>query len=145
MPLRIDCLFLTQLQNKEAEAKEELKRRAKQLEVQRREQQKRASSGGGMSSPSFLSGGGYTPVSRFEASTPPSISRNESPAPSSLRPPAFKGSGMKLGSKKRTGVDLVNIIGDEAEELITSPPLSASVQTPASDKTPNLPVVVHER
>ncbi|KAK4684551.1 coatomer subunit delta, partial [Tremellales sp. Uapishka_1] len=33
--------------NKEAEAKEELKRRAKQLEMQRREQQKRAQGGGG--------------------------------------------------------------------------------------------------
>ena len=95
------CLTLPLvLQNKEAEAKEELKRRAKQLEMQRREQQRRAAAGG-PSGGSYLGGGisGYAPVAQREYNAPTPI-RTASPAPSSLRAPAFKGSGMKLGAKK---------------------------------------------
>lgn len=119
----------------------------KQLEIQRREQQKRAASGGGMPSPSFLSSGGYTSVPRFEPTPPSAVSRSESPAVSSLRPPAFKGSGMKLGSKKKAAADLADIIGDEPEEVVVSPPPSAGVQgqSQVTEKMSNLPVVVHER
>jgi hypothetical protein len=79
-----------------------LKRRAKQLEMQRREQQRRTAGGGGGSS--HLGGGvtGYSPDSRFEA---PEVSALSARVMSSstlvtARNPAFKGSGMKLGSKK---------------------------------------------
>jgi len=48
------------LQNKEAEAKEELKRRAKQLEMQRREQQRtNAGSGGRMNQSTGFQSGGF--------------------------------------------------------------------------------------
>lgn len=112
------------IKNKEAEAKEELKRRAKQLEMQRRDQQRRTQGGSG-----YLGGGvsGYAPVSqRFEApeATP---ARTSSPAPSSLRAPAFKGSGMKLGSKKTKQAELLDALGGEglAYEEQSAPPTPA--------------------
>lgn len=55
-------------QNKEAEAKEELKRRAKQLEMQRRDQARRQ---GGAPSSNIGNMSNYTPVpQRFDAPTP---------------------------------------------------------------------------
>ncbi|OBZ79691.1 Coatomer subunit delta [Grifola frondosa] len=97
--------------NKEAEAKEELKRRAKQLEMQRREQQRRAAAGG-------PSGGSYL--------------GGASPAPSSLRAPAFKGSGMKLGSKKTKQSELLDALGGEAL-------LSEDMSVPTTPSIPNNP------
>lgn len=96
--------------NKEAEAKEELKRRAKQLEMQRREQQRRAQTG--MHSTGGSMAGGYTPTPRFEA--PVQEYRAPSPAPVASKP-AFKGSGMKLGGKKGKQ-DLMGMLGGEVEE-----------------------------
>ncbi|KAF9476942.1 hypothetical protein BDN70DRAFT_995325 [Pholiota conissans] len=104
--------------NKEAEAKEELKRRAKQLEMQRREQQRRAASGGGGGN-SYLGGGnigGYSPVSRFEApeiSTSSTSRLTSTPSSTAARAPAFKGSGMKLGSKKTKQAELLDALGGD--------------------------------
>ncbi|PFH47350.1 hypothetical protein AMATHDRAFT_198192 [Amanita thiersii Skay4041] len=110
--------------NKEAEAKEELKRRAKQLEMQRREQQRRAGAAG---SSSYLGGGttGYSPVPRFEAPEAPVTRINtSSPAASSTpRAPAFKGSGMKLGAKKSKQAELLDALGPEA--IVSTPEVSA--------------------
>ena len=139
------------MQNKEAEAKEELKRRAKQLEIQRREQQRRAASGGGGSSGgSYLGGGvsGYSPVpQRFDAPSPPV--RTASPVPS-LRTPTFKGSGMKLGSKKTKQAELLDALGGNAllsEEI--SVPNTPVTSTPepsiVKDTKSPLPAVTPER
>ncbi|KAK7062577.1 coatomer subunit delta [Paramarasmius palmivorus] len=127
--------------NKEAEAKEELKRRAKQLEMQRREQQRRAAAGGGGGS-SYLGGGisGYSPVPRYEAPdpTPPRITTS-SPAPSAARAPAFKGSGMKLGSKKTKQAELLDALGGDlslaaapAVAEMSAPPTPAPISEPTS-------------
>lgn len=99
--------------NKEAEAKEELKRRAKQLEMQRREQQKRAQSGYGNTSSGGGGGmsmaGGYVPTPRFEA---PAASEYRAPSPApQVSKPAFKGSGMKLGGKKGNS-NLMSALGE---------------------------------
>lgn len=105
--------------NKEAEAKEELKRRAKQLEMQRREQQRRAQGGGGMGNVGGYSGmaGGYSPASRYDAPSPVQEYRAPSPASASVpSKPAFKGSGMKLGGKKGKQSDLMNALGGEDTE-----------------------------
>ncbi|PIL31308.1 hypothetical protein GSI_06006 [Ganoderma sinense ZZ0214-1] len=117
--------------NKEAEAKEELKRRAKQLEMQRREQQRRAAAGG-PSGGSYLGGGisGYSAVPQRDFTAPAPI-RTASPAPSSLRAPAFKGSGMKLGAKKTQQSALLDALGGEAllsEDM--SVPATPSAATP---------------
>ncbi|KAK4700675.1 coatomer subunit delta, partial [Phenoliferia sp. Uapishka_3] len=82
--------------NKEHEAKEELKRRAKQLEVQRREMTRRGQNPySSNSSSGFSQQQSYTPV--------PASSYNEQPrydaAPSSA--PKFKTKGMQLGAKGR--------------------------------------------
>lgn len=137
------------LQNKEAEAKEELKRRAKQLEMQRREQQRRTAAGG-PSTGSYLGGGisGYAPVpQRFEAPTP---IRTSSPAPSSLRTPQFKGSGMKLGSKKTTQSQLLDALGGEAllsEDMSVpgTPAPPEPITTAPKDERGSLPTVTAER
>ncbi|KAF8971900.1 hypothetical protein BDZ97DRAFT_1152820 [Flammula alnicola] len=117
--------------NKEAEAKEELKRRAKQLEMQRREQQRRAAGGGGGGS-SYLGGGvtGYSPVPRFEAPelSTSSTSRLNTTTPSApARSPAFKGSGMKLGSKKTKQAELLDALGGDVLASTNISELSAPV------------------
>ncbi|KAI0687978.1 hypothetical protein BC835DRAFT_1374726 [Cytidiella melzeri] len=137
--------------NKEAEAKEELKRRAKQLEMQRREQQRRAAGGGGApGAGGYLGGGisGYAPVpQRFEAPTPV---RASSPAASALKTPAFKKSGMQLGGKKTTQSQLLDALGGEAmlSEDMSVPGTPAPVEhTPLQPVQPSrasLPTVTPE-
>ena len=141
---------LSWLQNKEAEAKEELKRRARQLELQRREQQKRAAATGGGGS-SYLGGGisGYSPIpQRFDAPEVPAA-RTASPAPaSSTRAPQFKSSGMKLGSKKTRQAELLDALGDElvSEELSAPPTPSIHEPSPIPAQTRgSLPSVTAER
>lgn len=124
------------MQNKEAEAKEELKRRAKQLEHQRREQQRiqraqgpsypashsggfGSSAGGGSGYSSGGMAGGYAPVSTSNITHDPyATPRTSSPAFSSggAKAPAFKGTGMKLGAKRgNKGRDeLMEALGSEA-------------------------------
>jgi coatomer subunit delta len=143
------CVFFCK--NKEAEAKEELKRRAKQLEMQRREQQRRAAAAGGIGGGgNYLGGGisGYAPVpQRFD---PPAPARQTSPAPSSLRSPTFKSGGMKLGSKRTKQAELLDALGGEvlaAEDLSApaTPAPAAELSLPVKDYTQTLPTVAHER
>ncbi|KAN0135631.1 hypothetical protein V8E53_006522 [Lactarius tabidus] len=136
--------------NKEAEAKEELKRRAKQLEMQRREQQRRtATGGGGLGNSNYLGGGvsGYSPVARFDA--PSSPARAASPVTSSSRVPAFKSSGMKLGSKKTKQAELLDALGGSAllsEDISTpnTPAASTPEPTIVKDIRSSLPTVTPE-
>ncbi|RXK42170.1 hypothetical protein M231_00527 [Tremella mesenterica] len=118
--------------NKEAEAKEELKRRAKQLEMQRREQQKRAQLGAAAASTGGYGGGGmagaYSSVPRYEV--PTQEYRAPSPAPQAQKP-AFKGTGMKLGGKKGKQSDLISALGGEVEEPDIEPePVAVSEPEP---------------
>ncbi|KAN0073688.1 hypothetical protein V8E55_012165 [Tylopilus felleus] len=138
--------------NKEAEAKEELKRRARQLEMQRREQQKRAATlGGGVGGGSYLGGGasGYAPVPRYEAPDAPAA-RTASPAPAALsRPLNFKTGGMKLGSKKTRQAELLDALGGEvlSVEDMSAPPTPIPVEPPTQtqkDARGSLPTVTPE-
>jgi len=106
--------------------------------MQRREQQRRAASGA-PSGGSYLGGGvtGYSPVpQRFDAA--PTPIRTSSPAPSSLRTPAFKGSGMKLGSKKTRQSELLDALGGEAlvSEDMSTPGTPAVSNTPEPHAAP---------
>jgi hypothetical protein len=78
----------------------------------RREQRRTAGAGGGSSYPG---GGvtGYSPVFRFEAPEASALSARvvASSAPITTRNPAFKGSGMKLGSKKTKQAELLDALG----------------------------------
>lgn len=139
-------------QYKEAEAKEELKRRAKQLEMQRREQQRRTAAGGSSGAGYLGVGGGvsgYSPVpQRFDAPTPV---RTASPIPTASRAPQFKGSGMKLGTKKTTQSALLDALGGEAllsEDM--SVPATPTTTTPEPSmihkhEHSSLPEVIQER
>lgn len=117
--------------------------------MQRREQQRRAASGG-PSGGSYLGGGvsGYSPVpQRYDA--PPTPARTSSPAPSSLRPPAFKSGGMKLGSKKTTQSQLLDALGSEAlvsEEMSVPPTPSPapSELVPQREEPSSIPAVTPE-
>lgn len=133
--------------NKEAEAKEELKRRAKQLEIQRREQQRRAQQGGGGSSGGYGGGGGggggmaggYTAAPRYDAPAAPEY-RTSSPAPAASAPkPAFKGAGMKLGGKKAKQGELAGLLGGEVDEPEPEPYYAAA---PAAAEPEPEPVAV---
>ena len=83
--------------------------------MQRREQQRRTAGTGGGSS--CLGGGvtGYSPVSRFEAPEVSALSARimASSTPVPTRTPAFKGSGMKLGSKKTKQAELLDALGGD--------------------------------
>ncbi|KAE9397280.1 hypothetical protein BT96DRAFT_977061 [Gymnopus androsaceus JB14] len=124
--------------NKEAEAKEELKRRAKQLETQRREQQRRTTSLG-VDGSGYLGGG-----SDWVFCSPTS----------STRAPASKGTGMKLGSKKAKQAELLDTMGGAALETTSvSPNISAPstpsiavsrVAAPVSSEKRSVPEVVAE-
>jgi len=117
--------------------------------MQRREQQRRAASGMGGGGGNFLGGGatGYAPVpQRFEAPTP---QRTVSPQPSSLRSPAFKSSGMKLGSKKTKQAELLDALGGELavdeQSFPVSPVHTPEPIAPVKDYTSSLPTVSQER
>lgn len=90
---------------------------------------------------------GYSPVpqQRFESPeiTPARIS---SPAPSSLRAPAFKGSGMKLGSKKTKQAELLDALGGEglAYEEASAPATPVAPAIP-KDTRGSVPKVTMER
>lgn len=84
-------------QNKENEAKEELKRRAKQLEMQRREMTRRgqtpsSTSGGFSTTPSYLNANAYVPPRSASFSQAEADRQTQLPT---ARP--FKTKGMQLG------------------------------------------------
>lgn len=123
--------------------------------MQRREQQRRTAGGGGGGN-GYLGGGvsGYAPVARFEApEISTSTSRLTSAASSTpARAPAFKGSGMKLGSKKTKQAELLDALGGDvlASTNLSEPstPVHAVAETPAVQKVSgrgSLPEVEAER
>lgn len=119
-PSVIPPLILFSLRkNKEAEAKEELKRRAKQLELQRRDQARRQQGGGTPTSGGFNNGlqpgsSGYANIPRYDTSSPKPSYSSPSPTSSAAKGPAFKGTGMKLGGKKLAQSRALDALGAEA-------------------------------
>ncbi|PWN35433.1 uncharacterized protein FA14DRAFT_172073 [Meira miltonrushii] len=144
--------------NKEMEAKEELKRRAKQLEMQRREAARRGQSAFSGNSGGFGPGGGYQGVRQFEGAgaQAPVIRDTGSPAPSAPVAKPFKSKGMQLGKKSKN----VALMGEEEDDLngaaaatataatvtaaASSAPAAARVSTKAADPVDLLPSVRQE-
>lgn len=94
--------------------------------MQRREQQRRAA---GDTAAMYSGITGYSSVPRFEPQEhTPSRIVTSSPAPAASRAPAFKSSGMKLGSKKTKQAELLDALGGEA--LISSLPELSAPSTP---------------
>jgi len=92
---------------------------------------------------------GYSSIpQRFDAPEVPAA-RTASPAPaSSARTPPFKGSGMKLGSKKTRQAELLDALGSElvSEELSapSTPPITEPSPAPTNTRS-SLPSVTAER
>ena len=98
--------------------------------MQRREQQRRAAGSGGSS---YLGGGlgSYAPVpQRFDAPEMPSpVTRINTSSPA-VRSPTFKGSGMKLGTKKTKQAELLDALGGDV--------LASSVEELSAPTTPTV-------
>ncbi|KAI7898749.1 uncharacterized protein BX663DRAFT_523977 [Cokeromyces recurvatus] len=134
--------------NKEQEAKEELKRRAKQFEMQRKEAQKRGQGfmQGNFNSSSNMSGymgGGYSPSTESVPSmreSPSSYSRSSSNVPSS----ASKAKGMQLGRKPKAA-DLFEAIKPDVEEPLLNSSLSYNNQSSTRQHHESVHVDIEER
>ncbi|KAI8384449.1 uncharacterized protein BYT42DRAFT_612150 [Radiomyces spectabilis] len=100
--------------NKEQEAKEELKRRAKQFEMQRKEASKRGQGfmQGNFSSTNNFNGGRFSPSLEPTVQT---VTETPSYVGRSSTPPASKARGMQLGRKPKTA-DLFEAMKTEVEE-----------------------------
>ncbi|KAF7187559.1 Coatomer subunit delta [Pseudocercospora fuligena] len=125
--------------NKELEASEERKRKAKQLEMQRKEMSRAARVGGGSGgmggmprAPSYPT---YTPPASTPSMTDSYDSYNAAKNQSFSKPLATRGKGMQLGKKKTTNT-MLDQLGAEAE---ASAPL-AGVPVPAAQPVqPSVP------
>lgn len=124
--------------NKEMEAKEELKRRAKQLEMQRKEMMRRGQD-------PYASMGNGTGLTRYDSYTPPVAAPTaptydmSGPSTRDATPaaPKFKSKGMQLGaSKANKNRDLVDALGGAEEE----PPAPVFHHAPAVAAAPPEPV-----
>ena len=106
--------------------------------MQRREQQRRTAGTGGGSS--YLGGGvtGYSPVSRFEAPEVSALSARimSSSTPVAPRTPAFKGSGMKLGSRKTKQAELLDALGGDVLESTMDSTNATAPEAPISQQPP---------
>lgn len=119
--------------NKELEASEERKRRAKQLEMQRKEMSRSSRAGGGLGS------SGRTPqYPTFTPSVPTSVPDTydsyEAEKKKASKPVALGKKGMQLGKKNKTTNIFEQVAGDlppESEPLVSSPKTSAPA-APAS-------------
>ncbi|KAG2237189.1 hypothetical protein BDF21DRAFT_356700 [Thamnidium elegans] len=114
--------------NKEQEAKEELKRKAKQFEMQRKEAQKRGqgfmqgnfnTNGGGGGGGNYGNSGAYSPSETLPSmrESAPSYSR---PASHSATTTTSKAKGMQLGRKPKAA-DLFEAIKPDVEEPLITP------------------------
>ncbi|KAH9819866.1 Coatomer subunit delta-1 [Teratosphaeria destructans] len=124
--------------NKELEATEERKRRAKQLEMQRKEMSRAARTGSGVGmgtrTPTYPT---YTPPPTVPTMQADSYdSYNAAKNQSFNKPLATRGKGMQLGKKKNTAFEQVR--GDLGVDAEANTPL-AGVTTPAPTIQPSLP------
>ncbi|PSK51746.1 Coatomer subunit delta [Elsinoe australis] len=124
--------------NKELEASEERKRKAKQLEMQRKEMARGARSGGTPRAPSYPT---YTPPPTQPSMQDSYDSYNAAKNQSFSKPLATRGKGMQLGKKSKTTNAFEQIrgeLGPEAEAsapLVTPTPTAAPAQAaPAADQ-----------
>lgn len=117
--------------NKELEASEERKRRAKQLEMQRKEMSRsgRAGGMGGGRTPTYPT---YTPS--VPTTVPDTYDSYEAEKKKASKPLATRGKGMQLGKKSKTTNIFEQVAGDlppESEPLVSSTPIAPAAQ-PAS-------------
>lgn len=126
--------------NKEQEAKDELKRRAKQLEMQRREMARRGPATPAFSSQSYNTPSFSTRSNQYDQVPVTTSFDNERPTPT----PASlgKGRGMQLGKKQKTADLFEAVRGDMPEDvpLMAAPTQTSSLTAPVA----SAPVVEHD-
>lgn len=123
--------------NKELEATEERKRKAKQLEMQRKEMS-RASRGGGNAIPRAPNYPTYTPTPATPSMPDTYDSYTAAKNEKFSKPLATRGKGMQLGKKNKTGSMFDQVRGDLGAEAEASAPLAG---VPAQAATPVQPAV----
>lgn len=116
--------------NKELEATEERKRKAKQLEMQRKEMS-RAAKAGGMGMPRAPTYPTYTPPPTAPTMSDTYDSYTAEKNKQFSKPLATRGKGMQLGKKKNTTSMFEQVRGDLGPEAEANAPL-AGVPTPAA-------------
>lgn len=123
--------------NKELEATEERKRKAKQLEMQRKEMSRASRMGpGGMPrQPSYPT---YTPPPAAPSMPDTYDSYNAAKNEKFNKPLATRGKGMQLGKKNKTGSMFDQVRGDLGPEAEASAPLAG---VPAQQAAPVQPTV----
>ncbi|KAF1819829.1 uncharacterized protein K489DRAFT_324995 [Dissoconium aciculare CBS 342.82] len=117
--------------NKELEATEERKRKAKQLEMQRKEISRNARAGGMGNVPRAPSYPTYTPTTTTPAITDSYDSYNAAKNQQFNKPLATRGKGMQLGKKKATNSMFEQVRGELGPEAEASAPL-VGVPVPAA-------------
>ncbi len=120
--------------NKELEASEERKRKAKQLEMQRKEMSRAARGGSSMGSMGRQQS--YTPTTYTPPPTAPSMTDSYDSYTAAKNEKFGKamparGKGMQLGKKNKTGSMFEQVRGDRGAEAEASAPL-AGLPTPAA-------------
>lgn len=117
--------------NKELEASEERKRKAKQLEMQRKEMSRAARAGSGVGMPRTPTYPTYTPTPAVPTMSDSYDSYNAAKNQQFSKPLATRGKGMQLGKKKTTNTMFEQVRGDLGPEGEANAPL-AGVPTPAA-------------
>jgi coatomer subunit delta len=122
--------------NKELEASEERKRKAKQLEMQRKEMSRAARGGsgslGGMGRTQSFTPTTYTPPPSTPSMTDSYDSYTAAKNEKFSKPMATRGKGMQLGKKNKTGSMFEAVRGDLGPEAAESNVPLAGVPTPAA-------------
>ncbi|KAK8022141.1 Coatomer subunit delta [Apiospora rasikravindrae] len=113
--------------NKELEATEERKRKAKQLEMQRKDAA-RSGRAGVPRTPVYPT---YTPPARPSQDTYDSYEAEKNKA--AHKPTLMKGKGMQLGKKSKTTDMFERVRGDMGNEVDDSPLVPAAAPTPAAE------------
>lgn len=136
--------------NKEIEASEERKRRAKQLELQRREMAKRGTGlsgfgAGGSRSSSSYSSTSYQPITRVSPAVNDTYDTYE--AEKNKLKAAPKGKGMQLGRKSKPSNVFEAVrgeLGDEKAPLVQSAASSADVSRPEIPEGQGVVITIQE-
>lgn len=125
--------------NKELEATEERKRKAKQLEMQRKEMSRAARVGGGNAIPRQTSYPTYTPPPATPAMPDTYDSYNAAKNEKFSKPLATRGKGMQLGKKNKTGSMFDQVRGDLGPEAEANVPLAGVPAQQAAPVQPSVP------
>ncbi|CAN6669612.1 coatomer subunit delta [Trichomonascus vanleenenianus] len=126
--------------NKQLEADNERRKRAKELDLARRQANRRGNAGSGFGSPSMGGmGRSFTPTTPVAAPMVPETTTYDYDEPPKPRSHAPKGKGLQLGKKKTGGLDALRSEVGEASPLMSAPaPRAAQAPPRAAPAAPTV-------